>query len=152
MSSYESKQEEGVHMKSIVAIVLGFLLTAAAFGQDPSQDAKEKAKQTAEAWLVLLDEGKFADSWEASASLAKNAVSKEQWVQSIKSARSMFGGVEKRTIKSTEYATSLPGAPDGHYVIIQYETAFEKKQSAVETVTPMKDSDGQWRVSGYFIK
>jgi hypothetical protein len=64
----------------------------------------------------------------------------------------MFGGVEERTIKSTEYATSLPGAPDGHYVIIQYETAFEKKQSAVETVTPMKDSDGQWRVSGYFIK
>ena len=24
--------------------------------------------------------------------------------------------------------------------------------SAVETVTPMKDPDGEWRVSGYFIK
>jgi len=29
---------------------------------------------------------------------------------------------------------------------------FEKKKAAVETVTPMMDRDGTWRVSGYFIK
>jgi hypothetical protein len=37
-------------------------------------------------------------------------------------------------------------------VVIQYETIFEKKQSAIETVTPMLDKDGKWRVSGYYIK
>ncbi|MGA9534411.1 MAG: DUF4019 domain-containing protein [Desulfobacterales bacterium] len=26
------------------------------------------------------------------------------------------------------------------------------KTSAVETITPMLDKDGQWRVSGYYIK
>lgn len=26
------------------------------------------------------------------------------------------------------------------------------KKSAIETVTPMMDKDGKWRVSGYYIK
>lgn len=46
----------------------------------------------------------------------------------------------------------LSGAPDGRYVVIQYETAFERKKSAVETITPMVDPDGAWRVSGYYIR
>jgi hypothetical protein len=46
----------------------------------------------------------------------------------------------------------LPGAPDGEYVVIQFEASFEKKKAAVETVTPMVDEDGEWRVSGYYLK
>ena len=47
---------------------------------------------------------------------------------------------------------NLPGAPDGECVVIQYDSSFEHKQSAIEAVTPMIDKDGQWKVSGYFIK
>ena len=55
-------------------------------------------------------------------------------------------------MKSAETKTSLPGAPDGKYVIIQFDTSFEHKKSTVETVTPMQEADGSWKVSGYFIK
>ena len=48
--------------------------------------------------------------------------------------------------------TELPGAPDGEYVVFQFDTQFERKRAAVETVTPMRDPDGSWRVSGYFIR
>ena len=51
-----------------------------------------------------------------------------------------------------EYQTSLPGAPDGQYVVIQFKTSFENKRSAVETVTPMFGKDQRWRVSGYYIR
>ena len=37
------------------------------------------------------------------------------------------------------------------HVIIQFDTTFEKK-AAVETVTPMLESDGAWRVCGYYVK
>jgi hypothetical protein len=57
-----------------------------------------------------------------------------------------------RKLKSATYKTTLPGAPDGEYVVVQYERSFEHKQSTVETITPMLDKDGKWRVSGYFIK
>ncbi len=48
--------------------------------------------------------------------------------------------------------SSLPGAPDGAYVVIQYGTSFENRKHAVETVTPMRERNGAWRVSGYFIR
>ena len=55
-------------------------------------------------------------------------------------------------MKTATYKTSLPGAPDGEYVVIQFDTSFENKKAAIETVTPMMDQDGTWRVSGYYIK
>ena len=66
------------------------------------------------------------------------------------SVRDPLGGVQSRNLKSGAYTTSLPGAPDGEYVVLQFETVFEHKASAIETVTPMLD-DGEWRVSGYFV-
>jgi hypothetical protein len=51
-----------------------------------------------------------------------------------------------------QYTKELPGAPDGEYVVIQFRAAYAKKKSAIETVTPMLDADGRWRVSGYFVK
>ena len=133
----------------VIATVVGLVLTVTLMGQDSVREFREKATKAAEAWLTLVDDAKYGESCESSTTLVKKAVSKEEWIQSIESARQMFGNVIRRTIKSRQYTTTLPGAPDGDYVIIQYETVFEKKQSAVETVTPMLDSDGQWRVSGY---
>ncbi len=37
-------------------------------------------------------------------------------------------------------------------MVIQYDSSFENKQSALETVTDMLEKDGQWKVTGYFIK
>jgi hypothetical protein len=53
---------------------------------------------------------------------------------------------------SRQYSEKLPGAPDAKYVTIRYETVFERRASAVETITPMLDPDGVWRVAGYLIR
>jgi hypothetical protein len=63
-----------------------------------------------------------------------------------------FGETVSRTMKTTRYTTTLPGAPDGEYVVIQFDSSFTNKKTAVETITPMLDKDGVWRVSGYYIK
>ena len=55
-------------------------------------------------------------------------------------------------MRSVEYTTTLPGAPDGEYVVVKHATSFENKADATETLIAMKDKDGTWRVSGYFIK
>jgi hypothetical protein len=70
----------------------------------------------------------------------------------MRATRDPLGKVLSRKLKSATYAKTLPGAPDCDYVVIQYDSGFEHKQSAVETVTPMLDKDGKWRVSGYHIK
>jgi hypothetical protein len=118
-----------------------------------SQTATEKAAEdSASKWLALVDAGDYAASWDQAAPYFKNAVSKEEWIEKVKAVRAPLGKINSRKLRSATYKTSLPGAPDGQYVVIQYDSSFEHKQSAVETVTPMMDKDGQWRTSGYFIR
>jgi len=110
------------------------------------------AQQSSDAWLALVDSGKYADSWEEASQLFKAHVTKEQWQSMLRASRDPLGRMTSRKLMSATYTTMLPGAPDGEYVVIQYDRSFEHKQSAVETVIPMLDKDGKWRVSGYFIK
>jgi hypothetical protein len=125
------------------------LIAAAAEKRD---DAEKKAVASAEAWLGLLDQSKYSEAWDSAADYLKNAVTKQDFGKSLAAARKPLGKVKSRELKSKQHATSLPGAPDGEYVVIQFNTAFENKKSSVETITPMLDKDKKWRVSGYFIK
>ena len=54
-------------------------------------------------------------------------------------------------VKTAAYTKTLPGAPAGEYVVIQYDSNFEHQQAAIETLVPTLDGDGQGRVSGYFV-
>ncbi len=137
------------HKAAIVVLtILGTVIAVRSF----AGDAEDGAVKAAEEWLALVDSGEYSKSWSQSAELFKNAVTQEQWDKSLSAVRNPLGEVVSRKKKSAQYATSLPGAPDGEYVVIQFETRFTNKESAIETVTPMKDPDGKWRVSGYFIK
>jgi hypothetical protein len=66
--------------------------------------------------------------------------------------RKPLGDLVSRKLKSAKATAELPGAPDGQYVVMQFETSFANKKSAIETVTFMLEKDGQWKSCGYFIK
>jgi len=122
-------------------------------GCSKSNPADEQAAvEAAQAWLGIVDNGQHTESWEQASEYFKTAISQEKWEQAMRSVRAPLGMLKSRVVKSKKYRTSMPGAPDGQYVIIQFKTSFENKASAVETVTPMLEKDGSWRVSGYFIK
>lgn len=134
--------------KVLVSITAVLLCIAASAQAKPEQLAQESARS----WLAMIDDGNYAGSWDQAAELFRSAVTKEQWQSALNATRAPLGKLVSRKLKSATYTTSLPGAPDGQYVVIQYDSSFEHKQSAVETITPMLDKDGKWRVSGYFIK
>jgi hypothetical protein len=132
-------------------LALAALLTAAACAAPA--DTKEQAGQAAAlSWLKLIDDGDYAGSWEQAAAHFREAVPKERWIAQVGVVRRPFGAVKSRHALSERFTRSLPGAPDGEYVVVQFSTSFEHKAEATETVTPMKDADGQWRVSGYYLK
>lgn len=133
-----------------LALIAIIALTGCGTARNP--EAETAANTAAKAWLSLVDNEQYGESWDESAQLFRGAVQKEQWVQVMQSMRKPFGANISRELKSSRYRTSLPGAPDGDYVVIQFKASFDNKKSAVETITPMLDSDGQWRVSGYFMK
>ena len=131
-------------------VVSAFLLAGSVMADDAAKE--NAAVLAAQHWLAMVDGGEYAHSWDEAAEYFKGAITREQWGQSLQGVRKPLGKVISRKVKSKTYTTSLPGAPDGEYVVIQFETSFEHKKSAVETVTPMIDTDGKWRVSGYYIK
>ena len=133
----------------LVAVALA-LSVITAIAQD--SDKEKTAVSAAEKWLRMVDEGKYSDSWQEAAEYLRNAINQEQWNRSLQAVRKPLGEVVSRQMKTATYKTSLPGAPDGEYVVIQFDTSFENKKAAIETVTPMMDQDGTWRVSGYYIK
>lgn len=137
--------------KVVIAVCLAFLfLSCESIFAD--QAKKEAALTAAENWLALVDGKKYAASWQDGAAYLKRAVSEDQWTQSMTAFRRPLGKVLSRTLASQNYTKTLPGAPDGEYLVIQYRTSFERKAASIETVTPMLDTDGVWRVSGYYIK
>lgn len=133
----------------ILASFLSFFFTHQAVAADSKTAA---AIMAAEEFLLLVDTSQYAQSWDAAASFFKNQIPKERWVKQISALRPAFGEVVNRQILEARFLTQLPGAPDGQYMVIQYETTFENKQKATETITPMLNGDGKWRVSGYYIQ
>ena len=139
-------------MKTVLIACLVAFLPLTVLAVEKHEEAEKQALAAAESWLALVDDGKYGESWDAAAEYLKNAVSKDDFVKSLNAARKPLGKLKSREVKSEEYRTSLPGAPDGKYVVIQFKTSLENKKSAIETVTPMLDKDKKWRVSGYYIR
>lgn len=139
--------------KRHVLVAIGLFCSLSLYQAVEANPALEnEAVGVAGSWLNLVDSGQYAKSWDTAAAYFKAAVRKDQWHSSLTAARKPLGKVLSRELKFKQYATSLPGAPDGEYVVIQYATSFQNKKSAIETVTPMRDKDGTWRVAGYYIK
>ena len=138
-----------MRLPSILLVTL--LLCVSASAQTP-QKPEQLAQSSADAWLLVVDAGKYAQSWDETAQSFKAVVTNEQWLSLLDANRAPQGKVLSRKLKSATYSKNPPNAPEGEYVTIQYDTNFEHKQSAVETVVPNLDKDGKWRVSGYFIK
>jgi hypothetical protein len=130
----------------VIACFIG--ISAGSARADEKTDA---AVTAAKGWLARVDAKEYQKSWQEAAPFFKNQVKEQQWAEMVAAVRDPLGKLVSRELISAKYATSLPGAPDGEYVVIQFKTSFSAKREAVETITPMK-ADGVWRVSGYFIK
>ena len=130
-------------MKAVFLLIFAAMLFAA--------PVNDQAAPSGEAWLKLVDGGKYAASWKEASSYFRSRVPEKTWVSMVQGVRAPLGSLVSRSQPSVTFAKTLPGAPDGNYALMQFQTSFQKKTSAVETLTVMADGD-QWRVAGYFIR
>lgn len=146
-----------IRMVLLIALFLGSQVPLHA--AEPTEEQKEIVAQkindavtAAESWLAIIDSGKYMQSWGNAAQFFKDKVPDSQWETTLRQVREPLGSLVSREVANVQYLTYIPGAPKGDYVVIQFKTVFSRKGEGVETVTPMLDSDGTWRVSGYYIK
>jgi len=131
-------------------LVLGFTVS---FAAGWAAETPEKAATSASlSWLAHIDAGKYAESWKEASSSFRGVVDEDVFVKSLNGIRKLLGNLVSRKLKSAKYMRSLPGAPDGKYVVMQFDAEFLHKKAAVETVTFMQEKDGKWRAAGYYLK
>ena len=130
-------------MKYIAAALFTAVLFAA--------PANDQAGPSGVAWVKLIDSARYADSWREASTYFRSRVPQKQWVNMVQSVRAPLGALVTRKQRSITFETTLPGAPDGNYAVIVFDTTFQNKASAMEQLTVMADGE-KWRAAGYFIR
>ena len=117
-----------------------------------ANDPVEFGRAAAAQWLPLVDAADAEASWNITAGGFRRAITLAQWSHVLSTTRWPLGAVKSRQEVEARSVTSLPGAPDGQYVLIRYQLVFEHKADATEALTIVLDADGTWRITGYFIR
>jgi hypothetical protein len=150
LHSPELKGNKIMVRRMAVIVFIGIFLGVTAVLAANSE--REKATiASAENWLKIVDAGEYIESWKQSSENFRQRITQDQWEQAMSRVRSPLGKLVSRKMDDAFYTTSLPGVPDGQYVVIEFNTSFENKKSGYETVSLTLDKDGKWRVTAYSI-
>ena len=71
-----------IETKLASILLLTVLLGVSALAQSP-QKPEQLAQASSDAWLAIVDSGKYANSWDETAQPFKSAVTKEQWLSAL---------------------------------------------------------------------
>ncbi len=114
-------------------------------------DWEREAADAARSWLRLVDDGRQRASWTSAAPLLRREVGPAEWDAALRAARAPLGRCFWRKLQSCAAVEGPTGDLRGPYVVIRFESVFERGSRAIETVTAMRGPDGGWRVAAYFI-
>ena len=132
--------------------VLGLSLFLRGIAVHAAGTFAQGAIAAAEIWLGHIDAGDYAGSWREASAYVQGAITEQAWVASLTRVRTPMGQRLSRQLTQVQHTQSMLGAPDGDYVVMQFDTHFEHKQAAVETVTFIQEKKGEWKAAGYYIK
>lgn len=112
----------------------------------------ERARPAIESWLAVADTRDGGATWDAAGGFFQNAMTREQWRMALDSVRAPLGSLKTRTLRRVVTSKAPPNAPEGAYVIAEFDSTFENRDIVFEAVTAFREEDGVWRVVGYFIR
>ena len=106
----------------------------------------------AQAWLALVDGARYGESWDTASERFRSAMERVKWEATVQAARAPLGAAISRKVRTVAFTHALPNAPEGDYVVVQFDTRFANGALSMETVTAEREKDGAWRISGYWIR
>jgi len=148
LSSRRRSTRKVLSLVLTIALLLALALPALAAAKDEA--AADKAAQ---AWLGLLDQGKYAQAWDLAGPLLQKGITKAQWEMKLKEVAAKAGPpTEKRKPLRSQVLKDPPEAPKGRYLILFYAPKFANSPLTMEQVAMSQDAKGKWRVVGYYLK
>jgi hypothetical protein len=137
------------------AVMITLWLGSSAFAASSYQvvTPDRQAVAAAAKWLSVVDAGNYAEAFTMFPSRIRSAgdAVEKYWIGYLRAKRAPLGRALSRKLAKAWFTKTLPGSPDGYYEFFHYNTSFQRKTQALESVTLTKES-GHWQVSGYRFK
>lgn len=132
-------------------MVMALLSVANPLAAQEDQTFKiEAAADIAAAWLVLIDDGAYDESWDVASSVVQGAMHKDEWGPTIRQARAPYDPISNRELVPSQFMTSVPNMPDGEYVRLTFAT--DTASGKVNEIVALIYEGGGWSVMGYFLR
>lgn len=110
-----------------------------------------EGSNAAKEYVLLLDQGRYAESWSKGAKIFQGTISQNEWKTALNMARSRLGRATARSLKDQKPAWNPRGLPPGPYMVVEFNTSFEKAPHSGELLTLMREKDGKWKVLTYQV-
>ena len=133
-------------------LVFGLVLTTLCLTALADSASTDDARLAAMAFLSLVDQREYDESYLAASAVLRKEVSQQDWVAHISNLRAPLGPLDERMLSASEPQESLPEAPPGEYIIFTFDSSFENNKYITEVVAVAKGSDGVWRIIGYYFE
>lgn len=129
------------------SVFLCLFLLSGAVAAEPAPALEE-----AQSFLELVDAGSYQQAWWGSSDLLQLTSKLDSWVSALRVQREMFGGLVERSPKTVSARTSQPGLPDGEYMLILFDSRFERKQKALELLVLARAPYEGWKLVSYRLR
>ncbi len=134
----------------LILTVLALFLAAASrtLASSSGGDHIDVALASSKAWVEQIDAGKYEDTYNASSQAMQTRVPQDRWLVVLKALRTPWGPVVSRKELSHVYKPNGYEGDEGEFMVITYDTAFQKLSNATEVVV-LKWENGKWLGAGY---
>lgn len=117
----------------------------------PGSPVFTKTNQEGVSWLTLMDQLQYGATWDEGGALLKDVITRPQWIAAMKAIRRPLGYVSARKLVNQELLKGLPNGTKGEFVKMRFQTSFQAKSSATETLLLMPNVRGDWLVISYEV-
>ncbi len=121
-------------------------VSAAATASATAEPAAAEAARAAEAFLDLVDENRWAESYAATGAQFRQLNTLERWSEVSERVRPPLGRLLTRDLIGNEY---VPAPPEG-YRLVKFASSYESGANQVERLSLVWE-DGAWKVVGVVI-
>jgi len=137
-----------IHRLLFPIVAIALLCVSVRNSSAQSDDHVNSALPTAQAWLRQIDSGLYDESYAAGGSALHGKIAQDRWNLVLKTIRTAWGGVLSRKEVSHEYKPRGYEGSDGEFMVITYDTSFQKLDPAKEVIV-LNWEGGRWRGAGY---
>lgn len=111
---------------------------------------KDAAFKAVEAYLILIDKGKYGESWETMTAEVRKGITRRKWVDGLGKTRATFGPLQGRKLNRIQMrATEVAERYDEAWIYTDFLTV--EGETASELIIVVLQNAKNWVVCSYYV-